>query len=149
MTVPSTQEQTNQVGACTTAVEIRLLGDEVRTDVIQTHNQGIQVPSSSGGLSSHSMSMEESLVRSHVPNVMPQLDGPTSVCVQRRQPLPIARRTTIPSDGYLNDSDSDFHNNRFCEDRRYLGRRRYHQERGGRPPDGGNNQGWLGKRRTP
>ena len=140
MTVPSTREQTNQVGARTTAVEIRLLGDEVRTDVIQTHNQGIQVPSSSGGLSSHSMSMEESLVRSHVPNVTPQLDGPTSVCAQRRQPLPIARRTTIPGDGYLNDSDSDFHNNRFHEDRRYLGRRRY-QERGGRPPDRGNNQG--------
>ena len=83
MTVPSTREQTNQVGARTTAVEIRLLGDEVRTDVIQTHNQGIQVPSSSGGLSSHSMSMEESLVRSHVPNVMPQLDGPTSVCAKK------------------------------------------------------------------
>ena len=141
MMVPSTREQMNQVGTHTTAVEIRLLGDEVRTDVIQTHNQGIQVPSSSGGLSSHSMSMEESLVRSHVPNVMPQLGGPTSVRVQRRQPLPIARRTTTPGDGYHNDSDSDFHNNRFCEDRRYLGRRRYHQERGGRSPDRGNNQG--------
>ena len=50
MTAPSTQEQTNQVGARftdhgpnTTAVEIRLLRDEVRTDIIQTHNQGIQV----------------------------------------------------------------------------------------------------------
>ena len=88
ITVPSTQEQTNQVGArftdCktnTTAVEIRLLRDEVRMDIIQTHNQGIQVPSSSGGLSSHSMSMEESIVRSNMPNVMPQLDGPTSVHV--------------------------------------------------------------------
>ena len=129
------------MGAHTTAVEIRLLGDEVRTDVIQTNNQGIQVPSSSGGLSSHNMSMEESLVRSNVPNVMPQLDGPTSVRVQRRQPLPIARRTMIPGNGYPDDSDSDFHNIRFCEDRRYLGRQRYHQERGGRPPDRGNNQG--------
>ena len=87
MTAPSTQEQTNQVGARftdhepnTTAVEIRLLRDEVRTDIIQTHNQGIQVPSSSSGLSSHSMSMEESIVRSNMPNIMPQLDGPTSIC---------------------------------------------------------------------
>ena len=86
MTVPSTREQTNRVGARfivhetnTTAVEIRLLRDEVRTDIIQTHNQGIQVPSSSGGLSSHSMSMEKSIERSNMPNVMPQLDGPTSV----------------------------------------------------------------------
>ena len=148
MTVPSSQEQTNQVGARftdretnTTAVEIRLLGDEVQMDIIQTHNQGIQVPSSSGGLSSHSMSMEESIVRSTMPNVMPQLDGPTSVCAQKRQPLPIARRTTIPSDGYPDNSDSDFPNNRFHEDRRYQGRRRYHQERGGRPADRENNQG--------
>ena len=124
MTVPSTQEQTNQVGARfteretnTTAVEIRLPRDEVRTDIIQTHNQGIQVPSSSGGLSSHSMSMEETIVRSNMPNVMPQLDGPTSVCAQRRQSLPIARRTTIPSDGYPDDHDSDFHDNRFREER--------------------------------
>ena len=97
--------------------------------------------SSSGGLSSHSMYMEESIVRSNMPNIMPQLDGPTSVSVQRRQPLPIARRTTIPGDGYPDDSDSDSHNNRFHEDRRYPGRRRYHQERGGRPPDRENNQG--------
>ena len=83
MTVSSTREQTNQVGArlsdCetnTTVVEIRLSRDE---DIIQTHNQGIQVPSSSGGLSSHSMYMEESIVRSNMPNIMLQLDGPTSV----------------------------------------------------------------------
>ena len=148
MTAPSTQEQTNQVGARftdhepnTTAVEIRLLRDEVRTDIIQTHNQGIQLPSSSSGLSSHSVSMEESIVRSNMPDIMPQLDGPTSIRMQRRQPLPIARRTTIHSDGYPDDSDSDFHNNRFCEDRRYLERRRYHRERGERPPERENNQG--------
>ena len=74
-----------------------------------------------------------------MPNIMPQLDGPTSVRAQRRQPLPITRRTTIPGEGYPDDSDSDSCNNRFCGDRRYLGRRRYHQERGGRPPDRENN----------
>ena len=67
----------------TAVVEIRLTRDE---DIIQTHNQGIQVPSSSGGLSSHSMHMEESIERSNMPNIMPQLDGPTSVRVQRGPP---------------------------------------------------------------
>ena len=110
-------------------------------DIIQTHNQRIQVLSTGSGLSSHSMSMEESIVRSNMPNIMPQLDGPASICAQRKQPLPIARRTTIPDDGYPDDRDSDFHNNRFCEDRRYLERRRYHQERGERPPERENNQG--------
>ena len=83
MTVSSTQEQTNQVGARlsdhrtnTTVVGIRLSRDE---DIIQRHNQGIQVPSSSSRLSSHSMYMEETIVRSNMPNIMPQLDGPTSV----------------------------------------------------------------------
>ena len=122
----------------TTVVEIRLTRDE---EIIHSHNQGVQVPSSSGGHSSHSMHMEETIERSNMPNIMLQLDGPTFVCVQRRQPLPITRRTTIPGDGYPDDSDSDSCNNRFCENRRYPGRRRYHQERGGRPPDGENNQG--------
>ena len=99
------------------------------------------MPSSSGEFSPHGMYMEESIVRSNMPNIILQLDGPTSVCVQRRQPLPIARRTTIPGDGYPDDSDSDSHDNRFREDRRYLGRRKYQQGRGGRPPDRENNQG--------
>ena len=54
-------------------------------------------------------------------------------CVQRKQPVSIVRRTTIPREGYPDDSDSDSHDNRFREDRRYPGRRRYYQERGGRP----------------
>ena len=69
------------------------------------------MPSSSGELSSHSMYMEESVVGPNMPNIMPQLDGPISVCARRRQPLPIARRTIIPGDEYPNDSDSDSHNN--------------------------------------
>ena len=79
--------------------------------------------------------MGESIERSNMLNMMPQLDGPSSVCAQRRQPLPLTRRTTIPGNGYPDDSDSDSLNNRFHENRRYLGRRRYHQERGGRPPN--------------
>ena len=125
----------------TSDIEIRPPREEARTDIIHTHSQGIQVPSSSSEFSSHNMNMEESMIRPNVPIIMPQLDGPTSVCTQRRQPLPIARRTTIPGDGYPDDSDSNSHDNRFREDRRYPGRRRYYQERGGRPLDRENNQG--------
>ena len=110
----------------TSNIGLRPPREETRTDMIHTHSQGIQVPSSSSELSSHNMNVEESMVRPNVPIVMPQLDGPTSVCVQRRQPLPIARRTTISGDGQPDDSDSNSHDNRFCEDRRYPGRRRYY-----------------------
>ena len=55
MTGSSTQEQTNQVGTQlsdretnTTVVEIRLTRHE---ELIHTHDQGVQVPSSSDGLS--------------------------------------------------------------------------------------------------
>ena len=71
---------------------------------------------------------------------MPQLDGPASVCTQRRQPLPIARRTTIPGDGFSDDSNSNSHDYKSRDNRRYPGRR-YHRERGGRPPDRESNQG--------
>ena len=86
-----------------------------------------------------------------VPTIMPQLDGPASVCAWRKQPLPIIRRTTIPGEGYPDESDSDSHDNRFHEDRRCPGRRRYYQERGGRPPDRENNQGqgYSGRGRPP
>ena len=44
---------------------------------------------------------------------IPQLDGPTSVCVRRKQPMPmIERRTTFPRGGYPDESDSDSHGNR-------------------------------------
>ena len=73
---------------------------------------------------------------------MPQLDDPTSVCVRRRQPVPVVRRRTmIPGEGYPDVSDSDSHDNRSREDKRYPGRRRHYQDRGERPPDGEDNQG--------
>ena len=104
----------------TAVVEIRLTRDE---EIVHTHNQGVQVPTPNGGLSSLSTHTEESIERTIVPNVMPQLDGPASVCTQRRQPLPITRRTTIPSDGFPDDSNSDSHNYRSRDNRRYPGRR--------------------------
>ena len=88
----------------TAVVEIRLTRDE---EVIHAHNQGVQVPSPDGGISSHSTHTEESIERTIMPNIMPQLDGPASVCTQRRQALPITRRTTVPGDGFPDDSDSD------------------------------------------
>ena len=135
MTTPSTQIQTSQVGARlidhetnTSDIEIRPPREEARTDIIHVHSQGIQVPSSSSEFSSCNRNIEESTVRPCVPIIMPQLDGPASVCVQRRQPLPIVRRTTIPGEGYPDNSDSNSHDNIFSEDRRYPGRRRYYQE---------------------
>ena len=129
MTSSSTREQTNQVGTRvsdrepnTAVVEIRLTRDE---EVIHAHNQGVQVPTPDGGLSSLSTRTEESVERTIVPNFMPQLDGPASICIQRRQPLPITRRTTIPGDGFPDDSNSDSHDYRSCDDERYP-EKRYH-----------------------
>ena len=110
------------------------------------------MPSSSSELSSHNMNIDDSIARPRLPVVMPQLDGPASVRVRRRQPVPVVRRrTTIPGEGYPNESDSDSHDNRSCEDRRYPGGRKYYQERGGRPLDREDNQGrgYPGRGRSP
>ena len=87
-TTPSAQIEMSQVGARfidretnTSEVEIRPPREEVRTDIIHAHSKGIQVPSSSSEFSSHNMNIEESMVRPHIPIIMPQLDGPASVCV--------------------------------------------------------------------
>ena len=158
ITTPSARLQISQEGARfidretnTSEVEIRPPREEVRTDIIHAHSQGIQVPSSSSESSSHNRNTEESVVRSRIPTMMPQLDGPTSVHVKRKQPVPVVRRTTIPSEGYPDESNSESHDNRFCEDRRYPGSRRYYQERGGRPLDRENNQGqgYPGRGRPP
>ena len=138
MTSSSTREQANQVGArvndrepSTAVVEIRLTRDE---EIVHAHNQGVQVPTPDGGLSSLSTHTDEFTERTVMPNIMPQLDGPASVRTQRRQPLPMTRRTTIPGDGFPDDSDSNSHDFRSCGNKRNP-RRRYYQERGGRPPD--------------
>ena len=100
-------------------MEIRLPREEVRTDIIHALSKGIQVPSSSSELSSHNMNVDDSIARPHLPVIMLQLDGPASVCVRRRQPVPVfRRRTTIPGEGYPDEIDSDSHNNRSHEDRR-------------------------------
>ena len=129
-TTPSAQVQIAPVGVRlidqetnTSEVDIRPPREEVRTDIIHAHSKGIQVPSSSSEFSSHNMNIEEPLGRPQLSSVMPQLDGPASVCVKRRQPIPMIRkRTTLSGRGYPDESDSDSHSNRSCEDGRYPGR---------------------------
>ena len=142
-TTPSARIQISQVGARfinqetnTCEVEIRPPREEARTDIIHAHSKGIQVPSSNSELSSHDMNIDDSIARPLLPVVMPQLDGPASVHVRRRQSVPVVRRKTIiPGEGYPDESDSDSRDNRSCEDRRYPGRRRHYQDRGGRSLD--------------
>ena len=106
------------------------------------------MPTPDGGLSSLSTRTEESIERTIIPNIMPQLDGPASVCTLRRQPWPI---TTIPSNGFPDNSNSNSHDYRSRENRGHPGRRRYHQERGERPSnrEGNQGQGYPGRRGPP
>ena len=136
----------NQVGArvsdCesnTAVVEIRLTRDE---EIVHAHNQGVQVPTPDGGLSSLSTHTERT--------IMPLLDGPASTRPPRRQPLPTVKRTTIPDDdGFPDNSNSNSHDIRSRDNRRCPGRR-YQQARGGGPPDGGGPPGnGRPPRRTP
>ena len=102
----------------TSQVDIRSYREEVRTDIIHAHSKGIQVPSSSSEFSSRDN--EEPLRRHRLPDMMPQLDGPVSVCAKRKQSIPKIRKGTTLSGGrYPDESDSDSHGNRSSEDGRY------------------------------
>ena len=122
-TTPSAQIQISQVGARfidretnTSEVEIRPPREEVRIDIDCTHSRGVQVPSSHSELSSHDANIvESSLARPHIPNIMPQLDGPVSVHARRRPVPDVRRKTTMLRGGYPDESDSDSHDNRSCE----------------------------------
>ena len=123
-TTPSARTQISQVGARfmdretnTSEVEIRPPKEEVRIDIDHTHNRGVQVPSSHSELSSPDNNIiENSLARLRIPDIMPQLDGPVSVCARRRRPVPeVRRKTTVPRGGYPDESDSDSHDNRSCK----------------------------------
>ena len=46
----------------------------------------------------------------------------------------------MPKSGYPDERKSESPDSRSCEGRRYPGRRRYYQDRGGRPPDREGNQ---------
>ena len=85
----------------------------MRADLIYAHSIGIQVPSASSELSSSTMNEREFEAEPHLPIRLPQLDGPTSVCVKRKQFVPMLRKQTmIPGGDYPSGSESDSHDNR-------------------------------------
>ena len=120
LTTPSIQVCTDQVGprlvdreTNTSVVDTRPFEEEVRADLIYTHSIGIQMPSASSGLSSSTMNEREFMAEPRLPMRIPQLDGPSSVHVKRKQPVPMIRKQTMISGGdYHSGSESDSHDHR-------------------------------------
>ena len=77
-------------------------------------------------------------MRTHNTEMVPQLDGPISVC-SRRRISENARTTVIHRREYPGQSSDISHSGQRTYDDRRPPERRY-QEGSGRPPDGGNNQ---------
>ena len=125
----------------------------VLRDATHTPSDRIQISQVGARLIDREMNIIEGpSVRPHIPDTMPQLDRPLSIHTRRKRTVPEMRRYTImPGGSYPDDSESDSHDNRSCEGRRYPGRRRYYQDRGGRPPDreGNQNRGYLDRGRPP
>ena len=124
-TVPSIHQQLLQVGTRfvdretnTFEVEVRPQREETRTDIKQTQSRCVQVPTSHSDLSSNDIDIVGgSPVRPCIPDIMPQIDGPTSVCARRRPVKEFIHRTaTMPRRGYPDESDSDSHDNRRSHD---------------------------------
>ena len=92
MTLPSAHQQLSQVGTRfvdretnTSEVEVRSQREESRTDIMYSHSRDVQMPTFHSGLSSHKTDIiRGSPIRSCVTDIMPQLDGPTSVHIRRR-----------------------------------------------------------------
>ena len=145
MTIPSTHQQLSQVGARyvgretnTSEVEVRPQREETRTDIMYSHGGDEHMPISHDSLTSHETDIVGgSPLRPCITNIMPQLDGPTSVHVRRRPEQVIVQKTaTMPKGRYPDESDSDSHDNRRLHDEgRHSGRRRCYHDGGGRPPD--------------
>ena len=125
MTIPTAHQQLSQVGTRfvdretnTSEVDLRPQREETRTDIMHSHSRDVQLPTSHSDLSSHETDIiGGSPVRPCVTDVMPQLDGPTSVCIRRRPEQEFVQRTTtIPRGGYPDKSNSDSHNIRRPHD---------------------------------
>ena len=133
MTFPSACRQPSQVvtrfidrETNMSDVEVRTQRDETRIDnlssneVIISNVRDTQMPTSCSGLSSNDTEITEgSHIRTHTMEIIPQLDGPTSVHTRRKisenigTELEIIQRSTvIPGGEYPDESDSDSHNNR-------------------------------------
>ena len=119
-TTPSVQVHTDQVDprlvdreTNTSVVDIRPIEEEARADLIYTHSIGIQMPSTSSGLSLSTINEREFMAEPHLPIRIPQLDGPSSMHVKRKQPVPMIRKQTMISGGdYPSGSESDSHDHR-------------------------------------
>ena len=127
MTLPSTCQQPSQVDTRLidretnmSEVEVRTQREETRINILSSNSRDIQMPTSCSGVSSHEIDIiGGSPIRTCTTDMIPQLDGPTSVCTRRRlsentsiEQEPIQRITMIPRGGYPDESDSDSHDNR-------------------------------------
>ena len=172
MTFPSACQQPSQGGTRlidretnTSEVEVRTQREETRIDkvssneVIISNDRDTQMPTSHGGLSLYDTEITGgSHIRTHTMEMIPQLDGPTSVCSRRRisenvgtEQETIQRSTMIPRGEYPDESDSDSHDNRRPYNRQRPSRRRRYQDRSGKPLDRGNNhdRGYSDRGRPP
>ena len=98
MTFPSACQQPSQVGTRlidretnTSDVEVRTQREEIRignlssNEVIISNDRDTQMPTSDSGLSSYDTKITGgSNIRTHTMEMIPLLDGPTSVCSRRR-----------------------------------------------------------------
>ena len=160
MTSPSAFQQPSQVvtryidrETNASDVEVRTQREETRianlssNEVIISNDRDTQMPTCHSGLSSYDTEITGgSPIGTHTTEMIPQLDGPTSVHTRRRilenvgtEPEIIQRSTVVPGGGYPNESDSNSHDNRRPHDRRRPSGRRRYQDRSGRPLDTGSN----------
>ena len=131
MTFSSACQQPSQVGVRLidretnmSEVEVRTQREETRIDNLSSNNRDTQMPTSHSGLSSYDTEITGgSPIRTCTMDMIPQLDGPTSVCARRRilenagtEQETIQRTTVIPRGGYPDESDSDSHDNRRPHD---------------------------------
>ena len=125
-TVPSTHQQLSQVdkrlidrATNTSEVESRTQREETRINILSSdNNRDVQMLTSHDGVSSYEADIiRGSPMRTHTTDIIPQLDGPTSVRMRRRSiPEPIQRTTMISRGGYPDVSDSDSQDNRRLSD---------------------------------
>ena len=92
MTFPSTLQQLSQVSTRlidretnTSEVELRTQREETRIDILSSNDRDIQMPTSCSGISSHEADIiGGSPIGTCIMDIIPQLDGPTSVHARRR-----------------------------------------------------------------
>ena len=137
MTFPSACQQPSQVGTRLidretnmSEVEVRTQREKTRIDdsstneVIIPNDRNTQMPASHSGLSSYDTKITGgSNIRTHTTEMIPQLDGPTSVHSRKRiienvrtEQETIQRTAVIPRREYPDDSSNNSHGNRRARD---------------------------------